>query len=256
MGRNHKRVIQECLQLCKELNLKIEFDNVVDGQFIKPYATSVIIDDRRMQAIKGLQAWDNTDFRMYFMPCLQEYAKNGNIKALAPCTDTTKSVIEHIADYVKGSKTSSTKDVHGHVEYAKDSYHWAKIDLLDKWHEFAEISMDADYDNALDIPLDDYRENLKRFLLNAMKKTIACNPKMNGWSAERLEETYITHAILPKFIKNELKLILNNEQLREVQKTYLSHNPELFNDCLHRLIGDTMVQDDLLYRMGYTGQEG
>jgi len=251
MGRNHKKVISECLQLCKELNLPIEFDNVVNGEFIKPYATSVIIDNKRMQAIKGLQAWDNTDFRMYFMPCLQEYAKNGNIKALAPCTDTSKSVIEHIADYVKGSKTSSTKNEHGHVEYAKDSYHWAKIDLLDKWHEFAENSMDADYDNALDIPLDDYKASLKSFLLNAMKKTIACNPNMNGWSAERLEDCYITHAILPKFIKNELRLILNNEQIREVQKAYLSHNPELFNDCLHRLIGDTQVKDDLLYRMGY-----
>jgi hypothetical protein len=250
MGRSHKTVILECLQLCKELGLKIEFDNVVNGEFIKPYATSVIIDDKRMQAIKGLQAWDNTDFRMYFMPCLIEYAKHGNIKELAPCPDTTKSVIEHIADYVKGSKTSSTKDKSGHVEYAKDSYHWSKIDLLDKWHEFAELSMDSDYDNALDIPLDDYKANLKKFLLNAMKKTIACNPKMNEWSAERLEETYITHSILPKFIKNELKLILNNEQLREVQETYLLHNPELFNDCLHRLTNDTMVKDDLLFKMG------
>lgn len=254
MARNHKKVITECLQLCKKLNLKIEFDNVVNGQFIKDYATSVIIDDRRMQAIKGLQAWDNTDFRMYFMPCLQEYATHGNIKALAPCTDTTKSVIEHIADYVKGSKTSSTKDVHGHVEYAKDSYHWAKIDLLDKWHEYAEKSMDADYDNALDIPLDDYKENLKRFLCNALKKCMECNPSMYGWSAERLESVYITHCILPKFIKNELKLILNNKQLHEVKKTYLMNNPELFNDCLHRLVGDTMVNDDLLYKMGYIGQ--
>lgn len=254
MGRNHKKVISECLQLCKELKLPIEFDNVVNGEFVKPYATSVIIDNKRLQAIKGLQAWDNTDFRMYFMPCLVEYAKHGNIKELAPCTDRTKTTIEHIADYVKGSKTSSTRNEHGHVEYAKDSYHWSKIDLLDKWHEYAEISMDADYDNALDIPLDEYKASLKSFLLNVMKKTIECNPNMNSWSAERLEDCYITHSILPKFIKNELRLIVNNEQLKEVQKAYLSHNPELFNDCLHRLTNDTMVQDDLFYRMGY-GQE-
>ena len=237
MGRNHKRVIMETLEVAKELNLPLQFNNYVNGEFVKDYATSVIIDNKSLQAINGLQSWDNKDFRLYFMMYLREY-KEGNMSI---------ADIEHA---MKGSKTSSTRNEHGHVEYAKDSYRWSKIDLLDKWHEYAEKSMDADYDNALDIPLEDYKNNLRMFLVNALKKCIACNPNMNNWSAERLEGVYITHCILPKFIKNELGVELNNEELHEVKKTYLMNNPELFNDCLHRLANDTMVKDDLFYRMG------
>ena len=237
MGRNHKRVIMETLEHAKTLGISVQFNNFNGHEWLKDYATSMTIDGKSMN---GLQSWDNKDFRQYLMPYLTEYA-HGNMKF----TD--------IENYMKGSKTTSTRNEQGHVEYAKDSYHWAKIDLLDKWHSYCELIMDCDYDNLIDIDIEQHRESLKTFLLNAMKKTVKCNPSMYGWSAERLEECYITHGILPRFIKEQLQIDLENQDMLELKKAYLSHNPETFAECLHRLTGDTMVQDDLLYRMGLIG---
>lgn len=237
MGRNHKRVIMETLKLAQDNGLQVKFNNFSDGAWLKDYATAVTIDGKSMN---GLQAWDNKTFD-FFMNVLQQYASH-------------EIELKDIEPIMKGSKTSSTRH-QGHVEYAKDSYHWSQIDLLDKWHAYCESLMDADYENATDITIDDFREGLKQFLLNAMKKTVQCNPCMRGWSAERLEDCYITHGILPRFIKEQLKIDLKKEDLQEIQKAYLSRNPELFNDCLHRLSNDTMVKDDLFFTMGYT-QEG
>ena len=196
-----------------------------------------------------MQAFNNEDFGWVAL-ALQEFFTGENVTGFNVLIDGK----EALETYLKGSKTTSTRH-NGHVEYAKDSYHWSQIDLLDKWHAYCESLMDADYENATDISIDDFREGLKQFLLNAMKKTVQCNPCMRGWSAERLEDCYITHGILPRFIKEQLKIDLKKEDLQEIQKAYLSRNPELFNDCLHRLSNDTMVKDDLLFTMGYT-QEG
>lgn len=237
MGRNHKKVILETLETAQDLGIDVQFNNFSGGEWLKDYATSVSIDGKSMN---GLQSWDNKDFRQFFIPYLVEYS-HGTMK------------FDNIVNSMKGSKTSSTRNKDGHVEYAKDSYHWAKIDLMDKWHDYCELIIDCDFDNLIDIDIEQHRKSLKTFLLNVMKKTVECNPCMRGWSAERLEDCYITHGILPKFVKEQLQVDLKNDELQELKKSYLSHNPELFADCLHRLTGDTMVQDDLLYRMGYIG---
>lgn len=237
MGRNHKRVIMETLKLAQDNGLQVKFNNFSDGAWLKDYATTVTIDGESMN---GLQAWDNKTFE-FFMNVLQQYASH-------------EIELKDIEPIMKGSKTSTTRH-QGHVEYAKDSYHWAHVDLMDKWHSYCESKLDCDFDNAFDLSIEDFNDSLRMFLMNAMKKTIECNPQMNGWSANRLKETYITHAILPKFVKEQLQIDLKNEELQELKKAYVINNPELFNDCLHRLTNDTMVTDDAMYKLGY-GQEG
>ena len=237
MGRNHKKVIAESLQLASELNLKLQFDNIgSNGEYLKPYATAVTIDGKDLQTIKGLQAWDNHTFRDCFMLALREYVTH---------EDLTGHDIRTIADieaYCKGSKTSTSRvrneKGESQLTYSKDSYKWAQIDLVDKFYQYLELIYVCDDDNNIDLTIEQIADSKKRFLLNALKTSVACNPKMNEWNALRLEHYYITFKILPKFIREELKKELNKEDLNNLQRLYYNDwNPETFGTELHRLMG-------------------
>ena len=236
MGRNHKKVIMESLQLASELNISIKFDNVTStGELIKPYATAVTIDNKDLQTIKGLQAWDNHTFRDCFMLALREYVTH---------EDLTGHDIRTIADieaYCKGSKTSTSRVRNEKGEsqlcYSKDSYKWSQIDLVDRFYQYIELDALCDDDN-IDLTCKQVADSKKRFLLNALKTSVACNPSMNGWNALRLEHYYITFKILPKFIREELKKELNKDDLNNLQRLYYNEwNPERFGTELHRLMG-------------------
>ena len=237
MGRNHKKVIAESLQLASELNLKLQFDNIgSNGEYLKPYATAVTIDGKDLQTIKGLQAWDNHTFRDCFMLALREYVTH---------EDLTGHDIRTIADieaYCKGSKTSTSRvrneKGESQLTYSKDSYKWAQIDLVDRFYQYLELIYICDDDNNIDLTIEQIADSKKRFLLNALKTSVACNPKMNKWNALRLEHYYITFKILPKFIREELKKELNKDDLSNLQRLYYNEwNPERFGTELHRLMG-------------------
>lgn len=237
MGRNHKKVIAESLQLASELNISIKFDNIgSNGEYLKPYATAVIIDGKDLQTIKGLQAWDNHTFRDCFMLALREYVTH---------EDLTGHDIRTIADieaYCKGSKTSTSRvrneKGESQLTYSKDSYKWSQIDLVDRFYQYLELIYICDDDNNIDLTIEQVADSKKRFLLNALKTSVSCNPKMNEWNALRLEHYYITFKILPKFIREELKKELNKEDLNNLQRLYYNEwNPETFGMELHRLMG-------------------
>ena len=230
--RNHKRIIKDTLQKVKDMPMSIEFDNYKDGNFItyvnkkgeiatKTWANTVTIDG---MTIEGLQAWDNSAFTNMLMPLLQEYAKH-EITLQQLCNRLSGKNISAITVKQDGSEVK---------EYAKDSYHWSQVDLIDRFYRY------VDKMNTL--------ENLKAYFQMIYKKTQACNPNMNGWTADRVEQVYLTHAIIPAFIKNELKLTVSNNDLKNLIHEYL-YNWNDFSDSLHRLNGDTMVKDDYFYRL-------
>lgn len=237
MGRNHKKVITESLQLASELGINISFDCLSsNGEFLKPYATAVTIDNKELQTIKGLQAWDNHTFRDCFMLALREYVTHEDL------TGHEIRTIQDIEAYCKGSKTSAdrVRNTKGESQvcYSKDSYKWSQIDLIDKFYDYIESIYDFDTDNNSDLTSQEVADSQKRFLINALKATIECNPSMRGWNALRLENYYITYKILPRFIKEHLQIDLDKENMNTLQRLYYNDwNPELFGMKLHELVG-------------------
>jgi hypothetical protein len=158
--------------------------------------------------------------------------------------DLTGHDIRTIADieaYCKGSKTSTSRvrneKGESQLTYSKDSYKWSQIDLVDRFYQYLELIYICDDDNNIDLTIEQIADSKKRFLLNALKTSVACNPSMNGWNALRLEHYYITFKILPKFIREELKKELNKDDLNNLQRLYYNDwNPETFGTELHRLM--------------------
>lgn len=230
--RNHKRIIKETLQQVKDMGMSIEFDNYKGGNFTmytnkkgmlveKTWANTVTIDG---MTVEGLQAWDNSAFTDMLMPLLKEYAKH-EITLEQLCNRLSGKNISAITVKQDGSEVK---------EYAKDSYHWSQVDLIDRFYRY------IDKKNTI--------ENLKAYFTMIYEKTQACNPNMDGWTADRVEQVYLTHAIIPSFIKNELNLTVSNNDLKNLIHEYL-YNWNDFSDSLHRLNGDKMVQDDYFYRL-------
>lgn len=226
MGRNHKRVTLETLKKASELNLQVSFNNYNEHDgFIKPYMTTVTVNGK---TINGLQNWDNGKFEM-FMALMTEYA-HGEITLDRLMNMASEKRIDAVIKRADGSEVK---------EYAKDSYRWSQVDLIDKWHTFAEMNFDYN--------------DLKLFMVEVFKKTNTLNPKANGWNAGRMEEFYLTHKILPKFIREQLQVMVSNDELIKLAN---EHTKDLFQfaDSLHRLAGDVKVKDDLYFQMGLLGE--
>ena len=231
--RNHKRIIKETVQKAQDMGMSIEFDNFKNGEFItyvnrkgeiatKTWANTVTIDG---MTVEGLQAWDNGDFENMLMPLLKEY-KNKDI------------TLEQLKNGLSGENmglVTEKQDGTTKKEYAKDSYRWSQIDLIDRFYRY------IDKENTL--------ENLKEYFKLIYNKCQECNPSMNGWTASRVEQVYLTHNIIPKFIINELGLNISQNDLKNLIHTYLYDLPQ-FTDSLHELVGDVKVKDDLFSKMG------
>ena len=255
MGRNHKRVIMETLQTAQELGLNVSFNNYVNGEWLKDYATEISINGR---SFKGLQSWDNSDFRAYLKLALTEFATGEHVTGY----NVPIKTVADIESYMKQSKTESTRNESGHVEYAKDSYRWGKINIIDMFEQYQETDMAYKQYKFDDMEtLEQYMDKLQsmqEFFKAYYKKMNNCNPNPNFWNAERLETYYITSKILPKFIREELKAEVNDKGMKMICDMYFKSrdeevktiNSEMFADSLHKLIGDKMVKDDLLYKMG------
>lgn len=222
MARNHKRVVKETLQKAKELKVNITFNNYNEHDgFIKPYMTTVTVNGK---SINGLQNWDNGRFEM-FMALMEEYAHN----------EITLDQLMNMASEKRIDAIIVKSDGTEKKEYAKDSYRWSQIDLMDRFYRY------IDKYNTL--------ENLKAYFELIYNKCQECNPNMNGWTAGRVEQVYLTHCIIPSFIRKELKLDVNNNDLKNLIHTYLYDLPQ-FNDNLHELIGDIKIKDNLFSKMG------
>ena len=255
MGRNQKRVIAETLQTAQELGLNVSFNNFVNGEWVKDYATEITINGK---SFKGLQSWDNTDFRAYLKLALTEFATGEQVTGY----NVPIKTVADIENYMKQTKTSSTKDEHGHVEYAKDSYRWGKINIIDMFEQYQETDMAYKQYKFDDMEtLEQYMDKLQsmqEFFKAYYTKMNKCNPNPNFWNAERLETFYITSNILPKFIREELKATVNDTDMKMICDMYFKSrdeeikniNSEMFADSLHRLIGDEQVKDDLFFKMG------
>lgn len=255
MGRNHKRVILETLKNAETLKIQVSFNNYVDGKWLKDYATEVCIDGK---SFKGLQSWDNKDFMAYFNLALTEYATGNPVTGY----NTPIKTVADIENYMKQSKTTSTRNASGHVEYAKDSYRWSKINIIDMFEQYQEIDMAYKTYKFDDMEtLEQYMDKLQsmqEFFKAYYTKMNNCNPNPNFWTAERLETFYITSKILPKFIREELKAEVNDTDMKMICNLYFKSrdeeikniNSEMFADSLHRLIGDEQVKDDLFSKMG------
>lgn len=257
MGRNHKKVTLQAVELAKELKLDLSFNNYVNGEFLKPYMTEVKINSH---VIKGLQAWDNKDFNN-FMLAIKEFVTKEDI------TGHSLKTVDDIREYMNATKTSVSRhrkeDGQSHVEYAKDSYRWAQIDIIDRFCQYQEIDTlykryafdDMETTEQYMDKLQSMQEFFKAYYIKMNK----CMPDANFWTAERLESFYITSKILPKFIREELKATVSDSDMSMICQMYMkardidckSFNTEMFADNLHRLIGDTQVKDDLFSRMGY-----
>lgn len=233
MARNHKKVICETLQKTAKMNVSVQFDNFINDKFIlytnkkgelaeKTWANTVTIDG---MTVEGLQAWDNSSFRDMLMPLLQEYC-NKKITLSQLCNRLSGKNISAITVKQDGTEKK---------EYAKDSYRWSQIDLIDRFYRYIK------HYNTV--------ENLKQYFLMINEKTQGCCPYANGWTADRVEQVYLTHCIIPSFIRKELKLDINNNDLKNVIHNYL-YDFEKFTDNLHELIGDTKIKDDLYFQMG------
>lgn len=253
MGRNHKKVISESLKLASDLKIQVQFNNIgSNGEYLKPYATAVTIAGKELQTINGLQAWDNTTFRECFMPALKEYVTHEDI------TGHNIRTIADIEAYCKGSKTSVTM-ARGHKEYAKDSYHWAQIDLIDKFEIYQDSKMIFNFDDVetLDAFID-LQNQQKEFFKNFYIKMNNCNPNPDFWTSERLETYYITSKILPKFIREELHADFSEDNMNMICKLYFQSRDkdcktiasEQFADTLHRLINDTKLSGSVLEVLG------
>ena len=238
MARNHKKIVLETVQKIRELGLakSVKFNNynAETGEFFKPYMTEIQIEG---QVVKGLQAWNNSAF--YTLTGLLSEYKNGNLK------------LEKLCDMLSNKRTDAITvkaDGTEHKEYAHDSYRWGQVDLMDKWYSFIDkYTMQDDFSCEFET----YLQKEKAFLLNVLAESVACCPDMNGWNASRLNDYYITSKILPKFIREQLKIMASDEQIQELANDY--KNRELFADSLHRLIGDEKVKDDLFFKMGLLG---
>jgi hypothetical protein len=255
MGRNQKRVIAETLQTAQELGLNVSFNNFVNGEWLKDYATEITINGR---SFKGLQSWDNTDFRAYLKLALIELATGEHVTGY----NIPIKTVADVESYMKQSKTESTRNEQGHVEYAKDSYRWGKINIIDMFEQYQELDMaykTYKFDDMETIEqYMDKLQSMQEFFKAYYTKMNKCNPNPNFWNAERLETFYITSNILPKFIREELKAEVSDTDMKTICDMYFKSrdeevktiNSEMFADSLHRLIGDEKVKDDLLFKMG------
>lgn len=222
MGRNHKRVTLETLKKASELKVNVTFNNYNEHDgFIKPYMTAVTVNGK---TINGLQNWDNGKFEV-FMALMTEYA-HGEISLDRLMNMASEKRVDAIIVKQDGSE---------HKEYAKDSYRWAQVDLIDRFYRY------IDKENTV--------ENLKQYFELIYNNCKECNPNMNGWTASRVEQVYLTHCIIPSFIRKELKLDINDNDLKNLIHNYLYDLPQ-FTDRLHELVGDTKIKDDLYFQMG------
>ena len=222
MGRNHKRVVKETLQKAKELNLQVSFNNYNEHDgFIKPYMTTVTVNNK---TINGLQNWDNGRFEV-FMALMTEYAHS----------EITLDQLMNMASEKRIDAIIVKSDGTEVKEYAKDSYRWSQIDLIDRFYRYIDKMSTV--------------ENLKQYFELIYKKTQGCCPYANGWTASRVEQVYLTHCIIPSFIRKELKLDINENDLKNLIHDYL-YDWTQFSDNLHELIGDVKIKDDLYSKMG------
>ena len=234
-----KRIQNNEFKLRKEIN------------FNDKEVTTCIINGMRFD---GLKSWDTGAFNR-LIDAIKEYCTHEDI------TGHNIQTLDDIKMYCKGSKTNTTarrinKDGGMSHEYAKDSYRWGQYDIIDKFLTYQQA--DELYKNYMadaectDDVLREVTAKRLEFLKQYYIRLNGCNPNMSYWSSDRLEDFYITSKILPSFLKNDLKIMIKQDDLKNLMYTYMKATDDMvkdvnynnFADDLHRLINDEWIADE------------
>lgn len=270
MGRSQKSGMETVMEVVRKLNLydfvflgtvKIEngketwetdFDTK-KGDFVskRKYINCLkIVKDGMTGYIRGLQSFNNTDFELIKL-ALQDIFTGENETGFNLSIDgkNKAEVMQKLNDFLKGSKTTSTKDENGHVEYAKDSYKWGQLNIIYFFQEYQEESKlykVFDFEKDRKTSFEKLVEKKQNFLQEYYKRVNNCNASPNGWTADRLEDFYITSKILPAFIREKLQIDLQQQDLMNLQDLYMQYRDiknkevtfETFSDSFNRLVND------------------